>query len=235
MEKQLKEIDKWQALRNNLNNNYDYSDCWNKAVALFDKRIQNKYFNPIQNLIDQDIRSGEGFVIVTIQCALIETLAAFKEGLIYNYNKPSEGGLNFEYRDSSDLFVRFLTREEIFKGIFYTIDKFGNKQDNAPFSSMQFYSQVRCGLMHEARTKGSWYINATKNDNPLDKKFIKQKTKGNVIYRTLFQNALTNYFKDYKSELLKNEKEFNQLRRLFARKLDHLYDIKDNFEWWTDN
>lgn len=233
MEKQRKELDTWTALRPDLNNNYDFSEKWREAVNLFNHRIINKYFSPIQALIDSNRRQGEGFSIVMIQCALIETFAAFKEGLIYNHNKPEAGGLSYEYKDCRELFVRFLNTEPIFKGIFYNTDKFGNINNNAPFSAIHFYSQVRCGLMHEARTKGSWHINATLHDNPADKKFIKHTKKGNIIYRTLFQIALTDYFESYKEELLTESNLSNSSRRLFARKLDHLYDIKDNFEWWT--
>lgn len=233
MEKVIKEIDTWKKLRTDLNSNYGHSDNWIQAINLFDKRIQSKYFLPIQSLITNLGKEGEGFPIVTIQCALIETFAAFREGSIYNHNKPDNGGLTYEYWDSGELFVRFLNTASIFKGIFYSIDNVGNKQDNVPFSATQFYSQVRCGLMHETRTKGKWVINATANDNPSDKKFIKQRTKGNIIYRTLFQIALTEYFESYKSDLQNTDAAFNPLRRLFARKLDHLYDLKDNFEWWT--
>jgi hypothetical protein len=86
--------------------------------------------------------------------------------------------------------------------------------------------------MHEARTKGNWHINASLKDNPADTKFIKHTIKGNIIYRTLFQIALVAYFENYKQELLNESNYYNNLRRMFARKLDHLYDVKDNFEWW---
>lgn len=231
MEKQTQEIEIWKNIRTNLNNNYEISPEWIIAIELFSKRIELKYLNPIENLIISNERKGEGFVIVTIQCALIETFGAFKEGLIYNHNKPNEGGLEYEYKESGALFVRFLNNEDIFKDIFFKINKSGHKQLNTPFSGIHFYSKVRCGLMHEARTKGKWHINATPNDLPTDRKFIKQKPKGNVIYRTLFHFALKEYFKKYKSELENSEN--HNLRRLFARKLDHLYDIKDNFEWWS--
>lgn len=235
MKKLIKEVDNWKNLRTILVSSYGHSENWTEAVNLFDKRIQSKYFLPIDSLItNPNLRKqGEGFPIVTIQCALIETFAAFREGLIYNHNKPEFDGLTYEYRDSRELFVRFLNSALIFKDIFYTLDKNRNKQINIPFSAIQFYSHVRCGLMHETRTKGNWVINATANDNPSDKKFIKRGIKGNIIYRTLFQIALINYFESYKSDLQNTHNAFNPLRRLFARKLDHLYDIKDNYEWWT--
>lgn len=239
MEKQLKEIDVWKRLRINLNNSYGFNPNWNKAVELFNKRIQTKYFNPINDLIEgnpqkkENLRKGEGFSIVTIHCAIIETFAAFKQGLIYNHDKPEIGGISFEYKDSRDLFVTFLNSASIFKGIFYNIDKEG-KQQNGAFSGRKFYSQVRCGLMHEARTRGDWHINATSNDDPKDKRFLKQTKKGNIIYRTLLHYALIDYFEQYKTDLKNKDGQFNDLRRKFARKLDDLYDIKDHYEWWNE-
>lgn len=89
MEKQLKEIDKWKSLRGELNNSYNFNSKWNEAVELFNQRIQTKYFNLINYLIEgnsqkkENLRKGEGFSIVIIQCAIIETFAAFRKGLIY--------------------------------------------------------------------------------------------------------------------------------------------------------
>jgi hypothetical protein len=233
MEKQLKEVDKWNNVRSKLDNNYSHSEDWETAISIFDARIKDKYISPIDNLIGQNIRKGEGFVIVTIQCALIEAFAAFKEGLIYNHNKPSEGGLSYEYKESRELFVRFLNSENVFKDIFYVKNN-GGKQLNTPFSANQFYSQVRCSLMHEARTKGTWHINATKKDDINDKRFIKQKSKGNIIYRTLFQKVISDYFVEYKNQLKSTNETSNVLRRYFARKMDDLYGIKDGKEWWSE-
>ena len=231
MDKQIKEIDQWLALRDSLNNSYNYSESWNSAVTIFQNRILTKYFNAINNLIHPNIKEGEGFAIVTLQCALIEMFAAFKKGAIYNHgftiNSPA-----YEYNNSSLLFVEFLTTAAIFEGIFHAKDKNGNSTNTA-FSASGFYTQVRCGLMHEAKTKGDWHINATSNDNPSDRRFIKQKPKGNVIYRTLLQYALEEYFGTYLSELRSPDIAHNPLRRVFARKMDNLYDIRDNLEWWT--
>ncbi|MFH7017349.1 hypothetical protein [Flavobacterium sp. FlaQc-47] len=231
MKKQINEIDQWVAIRSSLNNSYDYSGQWNTAVMIFQNRILTKYFNAINNLIHPNTKEGEGFAIVTLQCALIEMFAAFKKGAVYNHgltpNSPA-----YEYKNSSLLFTGFLTTAAIFEGIFHAKDKAGNPR-NTPFSAASFYAQVRCGLMHEAKTKGNWHINATSNDNPSDRKFIKQKQKGNVIYRTLLQYALEAYFRTYLDELQNPDPAYNPLRRVFARKMDNLYDIKDNFEWWT--
>jgi len=118
MEHQKNELDEWKEIRQQLNNNYCFSENWGKAVDLFQGRINKKYFKPVERLINSNLRKGEGFAIVTIQCALIEMFAAFREGQIYNHDKPSVNGISYEYKGSRDLFVRFLHSAEIFREIF---------------------------------------------------------------------------------------------------------------------
>jgi len=226
-----KEINKWLLLRSELNSNYNYSENWKTAVLLFDERINNKYFNPVTKLVKLNAKTGEGFPIVIILCALIETFAAFKEGMIYNHSKPEIGGLSYEYNNSSSLFVKFLNTEQIFENIFYAFDKYGSRNNNVPFSASQFYTEVRCGLMHETRTKGKWIIRATKK-LPENTVFIQRKKDGYIIFRNEFYYALKKYFDSYKNDLLNPDIGFNPLRRFFARKIDHLFDLKDNSEWW---
>lgn len=124
--RKVTEKDKWESLREGLNNNYPSNSNWEKAVKIFRDRIYSKYFTPIESLIDgnpkktEEIRKGEGFSIVTVQCALIETFAAFREGAIYNYDKPDNGGIAYEYKakDCGDLFVRFLNSASISREFF---------------------------------------------------------------------------------------------------------------------
>lgn len=179
--------------------------------------------------------TGEGFVIVTAQCALIETFAAFKEGKVYDREQEEN---EIYYFNSRNLFVKFLTTESIFEGIF-----FNSNQINCPHSAEQFYSEVRCGLMHEARTKGKWIIHKNEENyarnNPRYKKtgkFIKENRQHEkIIFRNQLQKALEKYFEQYKSDLRNSDESHNNLRRFFARKLDHLYGReKDHFEWWSE-
>ena len=52
----------------------------------------------------------------------------------------------YEYSSSSDIFISFLTNRMPFK------DEFNKDQ------ARDFYISVRCGLLHEARTKNGWTI-----------------------------------------------------------------------------
>src|SRR5687767_9745165 len=108
----------WVGLRVQVKNVYDLNQTWLKVIALFKQRINDFYLSPIQSILRPHSRKGEGFAIVTLDCALIETFAAFKLGKIYNRGK--KGSLpKYEYTSSSEIFVDFLLTESIFENHFY--------------------------------------------------------------------------------------------------------------------
>jgi len=102
MDKELKEIECWKNLRSKIDGVYNYNNDWLKAITLFKKRLRNKYFEPIEELIRKASFEGEGFTILTAQCAIIESLASFRTGEIYNYKMKSYSP-SFEYKDSKKL------------------------------------------------------------------------------------------------------------------------------------
>ncbi|AWK04788.1 hypothetical protein HYN56_11355 [Flavobacterium crocinum] len=237
MEKQILDKNQWQLLRTNFNNNYDYNDDWKNIIELFRTRIENYYLSPINKIKVPGILKGEGFAILTIQCALIEMFAAFKSGQIHNYrkngNRPS-----FEYKVADHCFINFLQTEKIFENHFYRYSAGGVKILNDPFKAKDFYSSVRCGLMHEARTKGSWVINAKRVYKGTERIFITEDSGTIRVDRNILSKLLNEYFDNYLLELSAQTQIGNNLRRLFARKLDHLYDIapdSNNYDWWQDN
>jgi hypothetical protein len=230
----------WTSLRTDLKTSYDFSDKWATAIKLFDERVQDFYIKPIDKIIKPNIRKGEGFAILTLQCALIEMFAGFRQGKIHNHRKPNSGGLKYEYKYSDDCFVIFLQTEEIFENHFWIKDKAtGDKKPNPLISAKDFYAKVRCGLMHEARTKEDWLITAADNDNATPKVFINLNTtdKTKSVNRTILQERLKTYFNDtYLKELAEKNENGKKLRRFLGRKLDHLHDIPrdTSFDWWKD-
>lgn len=227
-------FDTWMNIRSSLNGQYELNantlDNWNEAVEIFSERLQKFYITPINELKIK--YEGQGFVIVTAQCALIETFAAFKEGKIYSDRDEDE----IYYKKSRKLFVDFLESETFFQGNFGS----GNRP-----RAKTFYSDVRCGLLHETKTRLDWIIKADVGEyvkgfpqrkDITRETFIIQLSGKNVIFRNQLQKALEDYFDQYKKDLKKSGVEYEKLRRLFARKLDHLFDIakkdRDDFEWW---
>src|SRR5690348_13665043 len=93
----------WKKLRVELNNSYDFDERWDEVIDLFKQRIDNFYFDPIQKILNPNLKKGEGFAIVTLHCALIEMLAAFKYGKIHNRSKkPTDP--SYEYKESDKYF-----------------------------------------------------------------------------------------------------------------------------------
>jgi hypothetical protein len=197
-----------------------------------------KFFDPIQLIINNRKLKGEGFTIMTVQCALIEMFAAFRAGKIYNHKK--KGLPRYEYKDSPKEFKKFLRSASIFKDNFWELNSKGKVSIDKPFKSGDFYKDVRCGLMHEARTKENWHINLAprKISAKSEKKFIVEENGKIKIYRTVLHYRLLDYLEEYVIDLRKDTEESETLRKCFARKLDHLFDIdadNANFDWWNDN
>lgn len=235
MDVELQEKSDWSKIRTTLNQSYNYDQEWEKAINLFNKRVQRKFFAPIQLIIDQKILKGEGFTIVTVQCALIEMFAAFRVGEIFNHRKNGASPL-YEYKDSQNLFTNFLHSTSIFKDHFWQLDQNSKIELDKPFIASEFYKNVRCGLMHEARTKRNWHITAAPLSvkTKTDTEFLKTESGKIKIYRTVLHYRLLDYLKQYSDNLREDTKNGKLLRKYFARKLDHLFDFNpdQNFDWW---
>ena len=232
MNKELKEIEDWNRLRSKLNNDYDYNSDWKDAIELFVHRLESKFFEPLESIIKKQRLKGEGFTIVTVQCALIESLASFRTGQIF-LHKAVKGQPKYIYNHSGKMFTDFLLSASIFENNFYKKNASGATL-NDPFNAQDFYTNVRCGLMHEAKTKGNWHINATKKNIEKDKIFLEQDGLKIKILRSVLHYRLKQYLTEYSSDLTQDSN--NYLRRLFARKMDNLFEIAvdTTYDWWLD-
>lgn len=240
MEIEKQEISDWKRIRVKLNQQYIYDPEWEKAISLFNKRFKKKYFDPIQQLINKGKLKGEGFTILTVQCALIEALASMRTGEIFDYQKNKQSP-KYTYSRSQEMFTKFLHSASIFENNFWMADPIhpGKRLKDKPFDATSFYKDVRCGLMHEARTKGSWIINAAPISyiTQTEKVFIEQQNGKNKIYRTILHYRLKRHLKDYIIELRESTPNGETLRRHFARKMDHIFEETPdliNFDWWVD-
>jgi hypothetical protein len=223
----------WTDIRNRLNHKYFYDDAWEEAIQLFHSRMQRKFLAPLELIIKRRSLTGEGFAIVTVQCALIETFAAFRKGLIFNHNPYNQS--KFEYPGSQKIFTSFLKSASIFKDHFWVKNSKGKVVPNQPYGAADFYSNVRCGLMHEARTKSNWIIKAPNlASEKTEKKFIQNESGKIIILRNVLHYRLLEYLNIYEGELRQVNGEGPVLRKNFARKLDHLFDFAPDtaFDWW---
>lgn len=116
-----------------------------------------------------------GFSIMANCCLLIETLEAFYRGFPDTKGKSQQSFFQFFSRDKN--FIDFAT-------------------DDIP---TQFYSNIRCGILHQGETTHGWSITR-------DSKFILDKD-NKTINATMFLAQLKNSLKDYRNEL--NEADWN--------------------------
>ncbi len=195
-----KTIANWQALRPKLVGNRD-PDLWAKVYKdYFVARLRTRYIRPIELLQKHDTLQGEGFAISSIQCALIEFLAATVIGKSYRFIRRGQSLGQFEYNKSAELFKDFLSQQQPFKTYF------------SPEAAEDFYKSIRCGILHEAATKNGWRIHAGH-------------ARGTVIDRTnkiLYRNGLQNLLKHFTKEYGRRLQMERALQEAFIRKYDKL-------------
>ena len=195
-----KTVEDWKAIRVQLEGSVDEL-LWRKAFTdFFWGRIQSRYFEPIEKLREHDAYDGYGFTILTLLCSLVEFLESTYKGHKYVFCKDSELKV-FEYNKSKQCFVDFLTTKKPFDNVFTEAD------------AKEFYSSIRCGLLHEASTKNGWRVWASSHSGS---EIICSKSK--TVYRDDFESAIKKYINSYSNELASKK----EIQEAFLRKFDAL-------------
>ncbi|RWF88529.1 MAG: hypothetical protein EOQ45_32055 [Mesorhizobium sp.] len=188
----------WKRIRS-LASSDRTADTWADVYdSVLSERLKYRYLEPITRMDANG--KGEGFSILTIQCALIEFLASLRKGWSYRHGHK-DYGKDDAYGDSQKLYVDFLRKEEPFKAHFTKRQAEG------------FYADIRCGLVHEAQTKRGWRIWRGDASQPV----IDHTRK--IVYRESMRRCITDYLERYRSELLLS----TDLQDAFIRKFDYLH------------
>jgi len=103
---------------------------WREAEAIVRDRLEGRFLNFADMCLDKPY---SGFVVLSIDCLLAETIQQFIEGRKHSNDI------------SSQVFRRFLERSEFQPA--FTEDA---RED--------FYNDIRCGLLHQAEAKNKWLI-----------------------------------------------------------------------------
>jgi hypothetical protein len=220
-----KTVKDWLDLREALIEDSDNIRNWEKASEFFRLRVGTRFLKPIEAILDIKKNLGEGHSACAIQCMLIEFLEALFQGKLYRtaisekdqQKTAEELGVKVDciaghtqptkYTSSRGLFISFLTTRHPFLKHF-------NKS-----RAEVFYSDIRCGLLHEAATKRTSKVRAEDGANPGC--LVKDVKGGIVVYRDPFQRALLQCIERYCEDLLSNR----QLQINFVRKLDEIAGI----------
>jgi hypothetical protein len=196
-----KRVSDWQAFKITLAAGGD-AVSWQKAyMEYFHARLWHRYLKPIKTLQSSGSSAGEGFSIVAIQCSLIEYLESTIQGKSYIYSRSGKPPIGtYQYSGSGSMFESFLAKRPPFR------HEFGPKEAH------DFYVSIRCGVLHEARTKnGSTILAKNKSGRIIDSNL-------KVVYRDNFQSALASFAQWYQQELLVNR----DFQEAFIRKFDGL-------------
>ena len=179
---------------------------WDSAFRRFYRmRIDTRYLKPIASILKHDTELGEGFAMVALFCSLLEFLESCERGDNFHFiGKAKERLKDNEYDEhqASRYFKNFLKTRKPFN-------------EAIPLELVDsFYQDVRCGLLHETRTKGGWLISTKESDGAL----ISQENGKIILFRNQLIPALEVYFLEYRKRLFTN----TETQKAFIRKFDHL-------------
>jgi len=190
----------WHAFRSGLTPGRDVARWLEAFDQYFHTRLELRYLNPIRTLQENGTLRGEGFSILAIQCTLVEFLESTVQGIKYRYLRKGESLGPHEYTSSRGVFVAFLCNREPFA-----------KEFDVDLAN-DFYAGVRCGLLHEARTKNGWRVWAR---SPAGKVINRDER---IVYRNNFQDGLESFIAWYRGALSSDA----ALQEAFIRKFDDL-------------
>jgi hypothetical protein len=175
------------------------SSDWKRMIQIFSDRMNGRYLVFMREMKDKPY---SGFAIMSLGCALLETLNQFYNGINDSKKATYHNGKTMT---NSDFFVQFLSESSF---IFHTHFKDRNH-------SRLFYKHFRCGLLHQAETKSNSKIRRKKGE------ILFEPIKGGlIVYRDVFLEILEQEFSLYKDHLLNDD--IRDLRINFCNKMDYI-------------
>ena len=195
----------WTSLKARLQSNPSRR-LWDSAYHRFYRaRIDTRYLKPIGSIKKHDDQLGEGFAVVALFCTLAEYLETCERGENFRFvgsAKVTLGPHEYSEREAASRFKAFLNSRTPFNALLPAglVDS--------------FYRDVRCGLLHEARTKGGWTISTQTSGGQL----VGQRGSKIMLFRNELVPAVEAYLADYRQRLLTDP----NTQAAFIRKFDHL-------------
>jgi hypothetical protein len=214
--------DDWNMLSKQLDEDGCWSEHWLKAIDVFERRMEERYFRCIDALIAADTSPDKslgastserhctpGFSIMAICCLLIEALQSFREDT--PQSMPPSGPCSFPSSvcikppsGTNQRFRNFLKLPS-FAGAF-----------SEPKIAKAFAEGIRNGILHDAETR-KWVI---WREQPTGIIVQKLDNKRYALNRTLFYESLKQEFKSYLCELHDPDKK--TLRVRFREKMTRI-------------
>ena len=183
-------VDDWKNLK------FKSEEDWHRAVEMLKDRLETRYLEHIRELLP---RKTSGFVVLALDCALIETLEQFKRG---KRKTPQ--------REGREYFVSFLTSSGFAEHF---------NKDRAKI----FYLQIRCGLLHQSEAEG---ISRIKRGGTLPLVSDTEDRSSLIINKAAFHDLLEKVIADYYEGLRSGNDQ--ALRESFKRKMDAICRVESS-------
>lgn len=178
--------DDWSRLR------CSEQEDWSEAAEILKDRLDGRFLRYVGNCLRSP---HSGFIVLSIDSLLVETLQQFREGVIDGHGK------------SKKLVTAFLEGR-----------RFQPEFDKTARDA--YYSDIRCGLLHQAEAKKMWLI---RRGEP---QMLHSLPGGNgyIIDVRLFHQAVRSSFGDYLREIVRPENE--KLRDNLWTKMNHICSVR---------
>ena len=181
-------VENWKAL------SFTAEAEWRHAIDMLKDRLETRYLEHIRELVP---RKTSGFVVLALDCTLIETIEQFKRG---TRKTPQRQGETY--------FISFLTSDEFAPHFTRATAKI-------------FYKQIRCGLLHQSEAEG---VSRIKRGGTLPLVTETADQASLVINKEAFHELLEKAIEGYCSRL-RSPAEL-QLRDAFRRKMNAICRIE---------
>ena len=168
-------------------------DHWKIAAAIVKDRLDGRFLRFASNCLRAKF---SGFVVLSIDSLLAETIQQFQEGITNGHGQ------------SKKLITTFL------KGKRFQPDFDGEART-------AFYTDIRCGLLHQAEAKEMWLI---KRNQPSLLQYVAH-GKGYIIDVERFHCAVRASLNDYLGLILRESS--TGLRSNLWGKMDHICNVRE--------
>jgi hypothetical protein len=226
----------WISVKDELKE-YSSTETFEEVYLIYIERIKNRYFRPIELLRDyKDSSDGFGFSMVAILCSLIEFLQSTIDGKFHQLSYKDEFKVKYPILESVGCIHYYGGggRNEFIEFLKELNTSF---KDNPIYSkdydtvAREFYSCVRCALLHDACTSGNWIIREQSDkDLILDISNPEEK----ILYRNKFYELIKNKVNcDMKNQFIVDA----EFRKNLLKKMDIIFETanyskKEDIPFW---
>ncbi|HEX8575765.1 MAG TPA: hypothetical protein VF677_05685 [Flavobacterium sp.] len=180
-----------------------------ELADFFYDRFHVRYLKPFEFENIEYIKTHKnGFAIMTSCCLLIETFVSFTNSEFKNTKNKSERSFGYFFLKNKEFNSFSKGGLDLSK-----YEKQTDKYLNNKGIPKDFYSNVRCGILHNGETKNNWKI--LRKGELFDEK-------NKAINATKFMNNLVIVIKQFQNKLLVSDFNNDEIWKTYKARLEYL-------------